>query len=253
MSKILVGNIQRFSLHDGPGIRTTVFLMGCSIHCPWCANPENLYMKPCCYPEAGSLYGQYYSSSELVNEILKDEMFFVDGGGVTFSGGEALLQTEALLEVWRELKNRNIHIAIETALFVPHEYIRQASEYIDLWMIDVKILEPKLCRTILGGDVNIYRENFSWLMQKCENYILRFPLVCSVTMEQTNLELVLEFLQRYSVAQLEIFSIHDLAREKYTNLGMEFGTYHGPSDDDIKRLKGKFEAIGIACKILNIS
>ena len=253
MSKILVGNIQRFSLHDGPGIRTTVFLMGCGIHCPWCANPENLYMKPCCYPEAGSLYGQYYSPIELVNEILKDEIFFVDGGGVTFSGGEALLQTEALLEVWRELKNRNIHIAIETALFVPREYIRQASEYIDLWMIDVKILVPKLCRTILGGDVNVYRENFSWLMQKRENYILRFPLVCSITMEQINLELVLEFLQRNSVAQLEIFSIHDLAREKYKNLGMDFGEYHCPSDDDIQSLKRKIESIGTECKILNIS
>ena len=72
-------------------------------------------------------------------------------------------------------------------------------------------------------------------------------------MEQTNLELVLEFLQRYSVAQLEIFSIHNLAREKYKNLGMDFGQYHCPSDDEIQGLKRKIESIGTECKILNIS
>ena len=89
--KILVGNIQRFSLHDGPGIRTTVFMLGCSIHCPWCANPENLQKRQRQYPDPEDIYGKFYSVDELVKEVLKDRVYFSDGGGVTFSGGEALL------------------------------------------------------------------------------------------------------------------------------------------------------------------
>lgn len=253
MNKILVGNIQRFSLHDGPGIRTTVFFMGCSIHCPWCANPENLAMQQCSYPNANDLYGKYYSPTELVDEILKDEIFFADGGGVTFSGGEVLLQALSLLEILRELKKRHIHIAIETALFVPLKYLQQVADYVDLWMIDVKILEYQLCKEILGGDINVYIDNFSWLTNNCKAYVLRFPIVYGITLAPSNINLLLKFLRRYSVKEIEIFAIHDFAKEKYRKLGMKFMEYQGVSDDEIIKLQDKIEEQGTKCKILKIS
>ena len=253
MNKILVGNIQRFSLHDGPGIRTTVFLMGCSIHCPWCANPENLGMQQCNYPSANDVYGKYYSVTELVDEILKDEIFFVDGGGVTFSGGEALLQAPLLLEIFQELKKRHIHIAVETALFVPLKYIQQVADYVDLWMVDVKLLEPQLCRKMLGGDIDLYIDNFSWLSSNCKDYVLRFPIVCGITIAQSNINLLLKFLQEYSIKQIEIFTIHDFARKKYKALGMKFTEYQSVSDDEVVKLQNKIEKQSTKCKILKVS
>lgn len=253
MNKILVGNIQRFSLHDGPGIRTTVFLMGCSIHCPWCANPENLAMQQRNYPSENDVYGNYYSATELVDEILKDEIFFVDGGGVTFSGGEALLQAPLLLKIFQELKKRHIHIAVETALFVPLQYIQQVADYVDLWMVDVKLLEPQLCRKMLGGDISLYMNNFAWFSNNCKTYVLRFPIVRGITIAQSNINLLLKFLQEYSVKQIEIFTIHDFARKKYRELGMEFTEYQSVSDDEVIKLQNKIEEQGTKCKILKVS
>ena len=100
--KILITNIQRMCFHDGPGIRTTVFLKGCNLHCPWCANPENISALPQAYERDGrkGLYGKEFSEEELLKEVLKDRRFYEDGGGVTFSGGEPLLQIKALKKAY---------------------------------------------------------------------------------------------------------------------------------------------------------
>ena len=103
---MLITNIQRFSLHDGPGIRTTVFLKGCSIRCPWCSNPENLNGYPEKYNKNGieGIYGKEYSCDEVYDEIMKDEVFYEDDGGVTFSGGEALPQTVNLIQLIKRIR-----------------------------------------------------------------------------------------------------------------------------------------------------
>ena len=90
---VLVTNVQRFSLHDGPGIRTTVFLKGCSLHCPWCSNPENIFPVQEKYRVDGKdgVYGKMWMLSDIYAEILKDRSFYEHEGGVTFSGGEPLL------------------------------------------------------------------------------------------------------------------------------------------------------------------
>ena len=103
--KILITNVQRFSLHDGPGIRTTVFLKGCSLHCPWCANPENIdfVIEPYIKDDINTTIGQYVSCDELYELIMRDKVFY-DGGGVTFSGGEALIQMDVLKPLLERLK-----------------------------------------------------------------------------------------------------------------------------------------------------
>ena len=131
--KLLVTNVQRFSLHDGPGIRTTVFLKGCSLQCPWCSNPENIDLEPQAYDNNGikGVYGKYYSAEELISECLKDRKYYTGQlqqpgawsvsdaseigllpGGITFSGGEPLLQMDNLVSVCEELHRRNIHITV---------------------------------------------------------------------------------------------------------------------------------------------
>ncbi|WP_308547406.1 radical SAM protein [uncultured Selenomonas sp.] len=250
--KILVGNIQRFSLHDGPGIRTTVFLLGCGIHCPWCANPENLLMKQRHYPDAESIYGRYYTSDELLNEILADEIFFVDGGGITFSGGEALLSAPRLVDVWEKLKRRSINIAVETSLFVPEEYLSLTDGLIDLYMVDVKILVPEMCKNILGGDINLYRRNFSWIRRKNKNMILRFPMVNPDTINNENIGLLIDFLNEFSVKKIQIFPIHNLGKSKYQNLGEVYHEYVPIENEKVAELKEKLASLGIQCESLKI-
>ena len=94
MDKILLTNIQRFSLHDGPGIRTTIFLKGCSLRCPWCSNPENLNPYPEEYIKDGNrgIYGKEYAIDEIFIEVMKDKDYYESNGGLNFSGGEALLK-----------------------------------------------------------------------------------------------------------------------------------------------------------------
>lgn len=107
---MLITNIQRFSLHDGPGIRTTIFLKGCSLRCPWCSNPENIKPYPEKYYKDGieGIYGKNYTCDEVYNEIIKDRAFYDENGGVTFSGGEALLYVNELLPLLEKLKKERI-------------------------------------------------------------------------------------------------------------------------------------------------
>ena len=128
---MIITNIQRFSLHDGPGIRTTVFLKGCSIRCPWCSNPENINHQIERYVKDGKegFYGKEYSVDEVIKEVLKDKIFYEDNGGVTFSGGEALLYAKELLPLMQQIKQNNILIAVESSLFVPSSYLEMVIPY----------------------------------------------------------------------------------------------------------------------------
>ena len=126
---MIVTNIQHFCLHDGYGIRTTVFLKGCSLRCPWCANPENInmniekYVEKLNNKEIEKNYGFNITIDELYSEIVKDKNFYSNGGGVTFSGGEPILQINELEDLLIKLNNENINITFETALFVPKDYL----------------------------------------------------------------------------------------------------------------------------------
>ena len=252
MSKILIGNIQRFSLHDGPGIRTTVFMMGCSLHCPWCANPENMEMRPREYPDKDHVYGKYYDEDVLLQEILKDQIYFESGGGVTFSGGEPLLSAFTLQGIWQKLKLKGIHLAVETALFVPFKYLEAAFPLIDMYLIDVKILDPDTCQFVLGGDVEVYLCNFRWLVQQGATIALRFPVSIPETLNEKNVELILAFLREFRIQQIQIFAIHDLGRSKYKKLGKLFHEARSATEEELTKLKMRIEKQGTACEILQV-
>lgn len=142
---MIITNIQRFSLHDGPGIRTTVFMKGCSLRCPWCSNPENLNSFQEYYIKDGQkgIYGKDYTVAEVFNEVMKDKNFYDCNGGVTFSGGEALLQAEKILPLLQKFKDEGITTAIETCLFVPTKNIELVVPFIDFFYVDMKIMDKK--------------------------------------------------------------------------------------------------------------
>ncbi len=240
--KVRITNIQHFSLHDGPGIRTTIFLKGCSINCPWCANPE------CISSEIEGEFGRDISLKELEKEVLKDEPFYKTGGGVTFSGGEPLLQIKNLKPLLKSLKDKNINICFETSLFVPQEFLEIANEYVDEFIVDIKILKEKESKNILNGNINQYLNNLPLL--DLNKTTFRIPLN-EFTLTDGNINLISDLLKKFKAKKLEIFKIHNLARKKYEILNKEF-YYKEISNEQIQEVYNKLKRIITNTEIIEI-
>ena len=274
MNEILVTNIQRFSLHDGPGIRTTVFLKGCPLRCPWCSNPENLNPEPETYIKDGieGTYGCYYTADALVKECLKDRGFYEGKlatpdlwkiikaedieklpGGVTFSGGEALLQMESLVPVCTSLHKLGIHTAAETALFVLEKDVRLALDNIDFFYCDMKILDSKRCHDIQKGNLELYLRNLDIVMNSEIPTVIRVPVIGGYTEDKDNRRAVKELLGRYKdkFLKVELLKEHNLSESKYKSLNMKM-SYIGVSDDVMESYKAEIDEMGVQVEICRI-
>lgn len=270
-NKILITNIQRFSLHDGPGIRTTVFLKGCSLCCPWCSNPENLLPVPQPYIRDNLLgiYGKYYNVEELTKECMKDKAFYsgkTDNwsittveemdllpGGVTFSGGECLLQMERLVPVCERLHEQLVHIAVETCLFVPAQSLALALEHIDFFYVDVKILDAERAKEIEKGSLSLYLANFNMLMKSRKPVVIRVPVIGSYTDGKENRNRVKQLIGKYrkSVLKIELIKEHNLGESKYKSLGMAMD-YHGVEDSFMEKYRAELSDLGLPVEVCKI-
>ena len=280
MKKILLTNIQRFSLHDGPGIRTTVFLKGCSLHCPWCSNPENINPFQELYTKDGiqGTYGRYFDSEDLIGECLKDKVFYEGKlknreewcitssrdinmlpGGVTFSGGEPLLQIEPLAPVIQSLHKSCVHIAIETCLFVPSDNLNLAINNIDFFYVDIKIMSSDRCKSIENGNIDIFLENLQTLLTWRDDFgrhkptVIRIPVIGTYTDDSNNRELVYQLIRKYKdrILKIELIKEHNLGENKYKSLGKTLD-YHGVEDRLMVEYKEELSAIGIETEICTI-
>lgn len=278
--EILLTNIQRFSLHDGPGIRTTIFLKGCSLRCPWCSNPENLLPQKQKYKKNGIIgtYGYWLSPDELVQECLKDRSFYngiLDDpslwgiteasmieqlpGGVTFSGGEPLLQIDALTPVIEHLHNEKVHIAIETSLFVKPEKLISALAMVDFYYVDIKILDEEKCRSVERGDLNLFYNNFDALMQwkdNNQNYrpvVVRIPVIGSYTDDRDQRSFVKRFIGKHKdrILKIELIQEHKLGEAKYRSLNLK-SEYHGVQNHIMKLYKEELDDLNILTEICRI-
>lgn len=279
MDKVLVTNIQRFCLHDGPGIRTTLFLKGCSLRCPWCSNPENLESKIQTYTNKGKtgIFGKWFSCKELLRELLKDYIFYQDqniisgcfiesceqldniAGGVTFSGGEALLQMNRLIPLLQNLKNHKIHTAIETSLYAPNSDLVIALEYIDLFYVDIKLLDYRKVKEILQGNLKVFLENFRTVIEWNENghfkpMVVRIPLIGGITDDEDNINIISKFLNNYKqhVLKIELIKEHTLGKSKYFSLGFSAPQYNGLNDNTLKDIKEKLLELDIPIEICKL-
>lgn len=246
MDKILLTNIQRFSLHDGPGIRTTVFLKGCSLRCPWCSNPENLNPYPEEYIKDGKkdIYGKAYITDQVYDEVIKDKDFYEPDGGVTFSGGEALLQAKKILPVLKKLKEASITTAIETCLFAPTENLELLLPYIDFFYVDMKIMNKKKCMDIIKGDLKLYQKNLELLCSH-KKIVIRIPVIGSYTDDKENRKLIIDELVRYknSIRKIELLKEHNLGKEKYISLNWKVPEFWGVNDDLMLQYKKEIESV----------
>lgn len=266
MQSVLYTNIQRFSLHDGPGIRTTVFLKGCSLRCPWCSNPENLISQVQRYIKDGQegIYGRYAATDELYTEVMKDRDFYIGEiddysisdykdidrlpGGVTFSGGECLLQTGQLSPLLKRLHAEHIHTVAESCLFVPERNLLSVIQWIDLFYVDIKILDKNLCRTQIHGDLDLYLGNLDLLMRSKKPVVMRVPVIGGYTENMANRYNTAELIARYAsksyanLLKIELLKEHNLGKDKYISLsecnaGYSVPEYIGVDDDLIEKYR----------------
>ena len=234
---MLISNIQRFCLSDGPGIRTTIFLMGCPIRCFWCSNPENLTKEIKHFNKDGvdCVYGMEVSNVQLVDEIMKDKKFYGNEGGVTFSGGECLLELADNIKLLQELKKNDITICIETSLAVPQQKLLKVLPYLDWLYVDLKVFTKEAEEIKLNPEIVI--NNINVLQNINNKVVFRIPLVKGYNDTEDNLKIIKSIIHNFKPLQVEIFQIHEMGKHKYDNLGLK--CYHGDkmSEQEIVDIK----------------
>lgn len=258
--------IQPFSVHDGDGIRDTVFLKGCNLHCYWCHNPESIspklelqffkeqciscgacadicpnsknactaiFTKDCivcgkcaeeCFAQAIKLVGKKIEAKELFDKIYKHKAIFdKSGGGVTFSGGEPLLQAEFLLECLKLCKENNINTAIETACNVNFSVIEPLLPYIDCIFCDLKIVNSDLHKYATGVPNKLILSNIKKLNSLGAPLRLRTPIIPNFNDNLTSMSEIADFILTLDNPQcLELLTFHNICIGKYTSLGLEY-------------------------------
>lgn len=246
--KLQVVNIQRFSVHDGPGIRTTIFTRGCGIRCPWCANPETWALEE---NVKEHWIIKEYDIGELVQYCLRDKKYYGKDGGITVSGGEALLQPDALVELFKMMHENGVNCCVETSLYVPLSNLEKVIPYVDFLYVDIKILEQQKANETYGGIVEQYLENLDFIEQHMDSkkIVFRMPLIEGVTNTQNNLQLCLGVLNRFKKSTLEIFSVHNLGKSKYEKLGMAFKEFDVLSTEELESIKEFFHSNEINVRI----
>ena len=265
--KGIVFDIQRFSVNDGPGIRTTIFMKGCYLRCPWCHNPESISPKlqlkynprkctacgKCvehvngdgikiindklsidfnkhdqnfelvnvCPNNAYEIYGKEYSSDELIEIIIKDiDYYNVSGGGVTFSGGEAINQFEFIKEVSIKSKEIGIHICLDISGYDPENQIEKSIEFIDEYLLDYKLTEKESYKKNIKREFDFYK-----VIEVLKNYnkstILRCPIIPSVNDYEDHFKAICKISNDYeNIRYVDILPYHSLTKMykfKYIN------------------------------------
>ena len=218
-----VFEIREFTLHDGPGVRTTVFFKGCPLRCAWCHNPEGQSFEVETMTRANGekiFCGQDWEVEALADELLRNaDIMAQSGGGVTFSGGEPLAQPEFLLELIPRLKAKGVHLAIETSGYAPPEIYATVVSRLDFVYQDVKHLDPAQFRRWTGGDLAVVLQNIAWLKASGVSHVFRVPLIAGVNDTSADRAAFSDFI---GAAAVEWLPGNPAAGAKYPLLGRIF-------------------------------
>lgn len=272
----IIFDIQRSSVVDGPGIRTTVFLKGCNLRCKWCHNPESqsfkhqmmFYKDKCtgcgkckevcpnnlekcdfcgkcvlyCPHDARQICGKEYTADEVVKEVAKDKIFYeTSGGGVTFSGGECMIQLDFLEEVLKKCKENEIHTAVDTAGNVSWESFERILPYTDLFLYDVKCFSDELHKEGTAVSNKQILENLKKLSESFSgDIIIRIPVIPGFNDSMEELNKIADMLKSIRHTSVELMPYHRMGENKYTALDMEYTTYEVPPKEKMEEYKKLF-------------
>ena len=265
--KAFLFDIQRNSFVDGPGIRTTVFFKGCNLRCAWCHNPEGqsaeaewmLYPQRCvgcgrcdgiglrdtdflCPHEAKKICGKEYTLDGVFGEIIKDKIFYrTSGGGVTFSGGECMLQIDFLEAILKKCKEADIHTAVDTAGHVPHESFERILPYTDLFLYDIKCSDSETHRKYTGVGNELIFKNLQDLLATDKPVWIRIPVIPSVNDTAEEMRKIRKMLDSFGKPEkIELLPYHGMGENKYNATGKEAPTFSPPDSEKMKQLSNIF-------------
>ena len=248
----LITEIERFSVHDGPGIRTTVFLKGCPLHCVWCHNPECISFEPqmlhypekcigcgkCdegCYAGARVLCGREMTVEDIMSEILADKPYYGEQGGVTISGGEPLAHREFTMALIEACHREGIHVGVESSLYRFDEEILSS---LDLIMADLKIFDDDKHKKYVGIGNEAIKQNLRRADALGIPMIIRTPIVPGINDTVENISATAEFLRTLkNVTAYELLPYHPLGISKATALGIEMQEFTVPTSTQMEDLK----------------
>ncbi|HJW98071.1 MAG TPA: glycyl-radical enzyme activating protein [Candidatus Bathyarchaeia archaeon] len=295
MKKGMIFDVRKYSIHDGPGIRTAVFFKGCPLRCWWCHNPEGQNPKPelvfrrsrciscgecvekchqhaissatlgisinrekcvlcsdcsdACSSEALSIAGKEMSVKKVVEEIEKDRAFYEESsGGVTFSGGEPLLQPEFLKALLDECNNRALHTTLDTCGYSQPEIIDGICSKVDLFLYDIKIIDDQRHMKFTGVSNKQILRNLEKLAEKGSNIVVSFPIIPGINDDDRNVAETAKFISSLpNIQQINLLPYHRAGIQKYKNLGKPYklNKIQPPTDKKVKSVKNKMEAFGL--------
>ena len=220
-------NIQKFSIHDGAGIRTDVFFQGCNLRCQWCSNPESQPVEP--------LPGEKtrdYTVDELMQELVKDKPFYItSGGGVTLTGGEALLWPDFVCALCDALHAEGIHVALETAACVSEQTFLRVLEHVDFAYIDLKHPDAAKHRAGTGVGNALVLKNIAAALKSSTPVVVRIPVIPGYNDSPEEQALFAQTLTKLGVKEVQLLPFHQLAESKYQRLNLPYAF------DGIRQLK----------------
>ena len=271
-------DVKRFAVHDGPGIRTTLFLKGCTLKCIWCHNPESIAVekvlaihfpkctscgscanicplhffdeknihhfkredcRKCgrcvgeCPAGALELAGKKISVEDAATLLLEDRIFYQDGGGITLSGGEALLHKDFCKELLEIMQQEKIHCAVDTCGNVPWQNFEEVLPFTDMFLYDFKCADAEKHRRFTGKDNLLIRENLKRLSSQGKDIEIRMLMVPEHNMEDADLMAAGEELSRLeNITAVRLLPYHSFARNKFLAVGMPDTMPHVISPDE---------------------
>jgi pyruvate formate lyase activating enzyme len=262
--KGLIFDIKRLALHDGPGIRTTVFLKGCPLNCLWCHNPESRCFDTELYMHIDKLEGKVFKKqkeigywmtvNEVMKEIEKDKIFFEEsGGGVTFSGGEPFAQYEFLSDLLNACRKRSIHTVLDTTGYIKREQLKNVYKMVDLFLYDLKHMDDELHKKFTGVSNKLIIENLEWLSNRKRNIVIRFPVVPGYNDSEKNIDLMKSLLEKLypNIKYIDLLPYHKMASSKAERLGLKQQVYtiEEPDPAQLESIRKKFEETGFTVGI----
>ena len=218
-------DIQKYSIHDGPGIRTIVFLKGCAFRCKWCCNPESqeYQIQRMKFGGKEKVVGKDVTVSEVMEEILKDAPYYNrSGGGLTLSGGESLLQPEFAIALLRAAKSYGISTAIETTGFAPWETVQKFLEQLDYVLMDIKHMNDEKHKKFCNQSNKLVLENAEKIAKSGANLTIRVPVIPTFNDTKEEIAEIARFAKKLGVKGLHLLPYHRMGEDKYEGLGRDY-------------------------------